>query len=64
MACCGLYDIIRTIDTDADGKLDDESRGLFIMNYDFRQIADDVCGANDMDSSSYVAYYDLSLIHI
>ena len=50
--------LARTIDTDADGILSDEDRGLFIMNYDFRQISADVCGANDMDSSSYVAYYD------
>ena len=50
--------LAKTIDTDADDKLDDETRGLFIMQYDFRQISDDVCGANDMDSASYNAHLD------
>ena len=50
--------LAKTIDTDADGKLDDESRGIFVMQYDFRQIAADVCGSTDQDASGYTAHND------
>jgi hypothetical protein len=56
--------LAKTIDTDADDLLDDETRGLFIMQYDFRQIAADVCGSNDMDSASYTAHGDALNIQV
>ena len=50
--------LARTIDADADDIISDETRGIMVMQYDFRQIAADVCGANDPTSSSYVAHVD------
>ena len=50
--------LAKTIDTDADGILSDEDRGIFVMQYDFRQIAADVCGSTDQDASGYTAHND------
>ena len=43
--------LAKTIDTNADGILSTETRGLLVMNYDFRQLAADVCGSTDQDAS-------------
>ena len=47
-----------TIDSNSDGQLDDETRGIMIMNYDLRQVAVDVCGSTLSTSTSYDAQTD------